>query len=328
MVQNDDIPARAALVIQSLLCHASEDDRGLNIMNVIHMMAGIAVETALLFEKPDEALQVCLQDVCSAVASDPELGDLDMQTLPPAHTIDAETEKGRRAARILFEDCLHCEYAFQTMITDIFAHMILRFEPDDYHGAQTRAETLRLLIETSLRCMAFEVSAQELCDLVIDTKIGLDGWRVQDCVAGLSALSGVRLGLSTNPDFCMIFDGADIPTHLDDLSYVMTAEAVRLGVPAGSSWRFGLPANDMPADPPYELIEALEPLCTGFFNVINLECEYDQAVGLAKAAGRMLAVAAAGKDPDIEPAIAKPLAMSAFTESYKSVCSDISAMVN
>lgn len=164
--------------------------------------------------------------------------------------------------------------------------------------------------------------------MVIDSKIGLKGWKIHDCVAGLSALSGVRLGLATNPDFCMTFKGADIPTHLDDLSAVMTSEAVRLGVPAGSGWRFGLPANDRPIDPPYQLIEALEPLCTSFFTCIRLECEYDQAVGLAKAAGRMLAVASAGKDPDIEPAIAKPLAMEAFTESYKSVCMDMTAMVN
>ena len=81
-------------------------------------------------------------------------------------------------------------------------------------------------------------------------------------------------------------------------------------------------------DAPYALIESLEPLCTEFFQTVQLHCEYDQAVGLAKAAGRMLAVAAAGSEPDIEPAIAKPLAMAAFTESYKSVCMDMHAAVN
>lgn len=328
MLNQDEPSARAARVMQGLLNHATDNNRGLDVMLMVQMMAGIMVETALLFESPDEALNTCLQKLSVELACDPDLGELDMDCLPPAHVIDAQTEKGRKGARMLFEECLECDYAFQILITDVFATMIVAFENGAYGPAQSRGETLRLLIECSLRCMAFEISAQELCDLVIDSKIGIDGWRIPDCIVGLSALSGVRLGFATNPDFCMTFKGADIPTHLDDLSHVMTAEAVRLGVPAGGSWRFGLPANDTPLDPPYELIAALEPLCTAFFNVINLQCEYDQAVGLAKAAGRMLAVAAAGKDPDIEPAIAKPLAMAAFTESYKSVCMDIQAVVN
>jgi hypothetical protein len=292
-------------------------------MQMVQFVSGILVETALLFEKPDEAMNASLQALCKSLKCDPLLGDMDLHTLPPAHVIDAETEKGRFAARELFEECLECEYAFHAMMIDMIHTVVTAWEDPDHGVGQERSETLRLIIECSLRAMAFEIAAQELCDLVIDDKIGLKGWTISDCVAGLSAIAGVRLGLSTNPEFCMTFKGADIPTHLDDLSYVMTAEAVRLGVPAGGDWRFGLPANDTPLDPPHELIENLEPLCTAFFDAINLMCEYDQAVGAAKAAGRMLAVAAAGRKPEVEPAIAKPLAMAAITESYKSVCMDV-----
>ena len=56
-----------------------------------------------------------------------------------------------------------------------------------------------------------------------------------------------------------------------------------------------------------------------FFRVISLEPLVDQAVACAKAAGRMLAVASAGEVPDLEPVIAKPLAMAAMTETYKVV---------
>ena len=41
---------------------------------------------------------------------------------------------------------------------------------------QPRGETLRLFIECSTRCMAYEIAAQELCDVVIETKIGGEGW--------------------------------------------------------------------------------------------------------------------------------------------------------
>ena len=102
----------------------------------------------------------------------------------------------------------------------------------------------------------------------------------------------------------------------------MTKEAVRLGVPAGSDWRFGLAANDMPVNAPVELIRGMEPYCDSFFNAIKLIHPFEQSVACAKAAGRMVAVASGGELPEIEPAIAKPLAMSAMTESYKFVCLD------
>jgi hypothetical protein len=78
---------------------------------------------------------------------------------------------------------------------------------------------------------------------------------------------------------------------------------------------------------PYELIYNLEPDCRELFRVINMNDLMDKAVCCAKAAGRMLAVAAGGENPDIEPVIAKPLAMAALTETYKTICADHMAMV-
>ena len=91
------------------------------------------------------------------------------------------------------------------------------------------------------------------------------------------------------------------------------------GVPAGSDWRFGLAANDSPPSAPFDLIFNLWPACRDFFRAINLEALDDQAVACAKAAGRMLAVAAGGAAPGLEPVIAKPLAMAALTETYRAV---------
>ena len=100
----------------------------------------------------------------------------------------------------------------------------------------------------------------------------------------------------------------------------MTQEAIRLGIPAGTDWRFGLAANDTPCSAPYELIAGLEPACHEFFRMIGLNDMVDQAVACAKASGRMLALAAGGERPELEPVIAKPLAMAALTETYRTVC--------
>jgi len=185
---------------------------------------------------------------------------------------------------------------------------------------QSREETFRLLIETTMCGMAFEISAQELCDIVIDKKVAQEGWTLGDCIASLSALAGRRLAISLNSDSSSVFSNSSPLDNLDGIVYVMTKEAVRLGVPAGSDWRFGLAANDAPVNAPIELIQAMEPYCSGFFEAIGLYGPYEQAVACAKAAGRMLAVASGGHTPEIEPAIAKPLAMAAITESYKSIC--------
>jgi hypothetical protein len=76
----------------------------------------------------------------------------------------------------------------------------------------------------------------------------------------------------------------------------------------------------VPVNAPLDLIFAIEPYCQTFFDTIGMRNQYEQSVSCAKAAGRMLAVAAGGEIPEMEPAIAKPLAMAAITETYKSVC--------
>ena len=292
------------------------NDGSIDQMRVVQYMAGVLVETYLVFETPDQALNGGFAKLCGLLNAEPVLGDLALNSLPPAHVIDAETEKGREIARDVFEDNMDCAFEFHALMLTVMHDMIVSWETDGV----SRGETLRLLIECALRCMAFEIAAQELCDVMIDVNIARDGWRIGECVSGLSAIAGSRLACSLNTEYRTVFKGSDLPFHLDQLSTVMTAEAVRLGVPAGSDWRFGLPANDVPVDAPYELTLALDPVCESFFETIHLVCEYDQAVATAKAAGRMLAVAAGGECPELEPAIAKPMAMAAITESYKSVC--------
>ena len=187
---------------------------------------------------------------------------------------------------------------------------------------QERSEVFRVFIECAGRCLAYELAAQELCDLVIDDKIGKEGWSIGESITGLSAVSGRRIALlhqgHGNPDF----DALSLPAQLEKMSYVMTQEAIRLGLPAGSDWRFGLAANDYHTSAPYELIVSLEPQLWGLFEALSLYNFGDQAVCCAKAAGRMLAVAAGGQVPELEPVIAKPLAMAAMMDTYKTVCQE------
>ena len=311
-------PDMGARLYSGLIALASEPGRGTNVMRLIQHMAGVLVETYLVFDTPEQSMQASFQKLAKLLTVAPVAGPLGRAALPPGHVMDYETEKGREAARQFFVGWLDCAHGFHDLFLTILHNLMVTWEEDGL----PRAESFRLLVECTMRAMTYEVAAQELCDLVIEKKIAQDRWSLADCVAALSAVAGHRLALSLQADVCHVFKGADLPENLDKIVYVMTQEAVRLGVPAGTDWRFGLAANDMPVNPPVDLIGAVEPYCLGFFRAVGVSSQYDQAVCCAKAAGRMLAVAAGGETPEMEPAIAKPLAMMAITETYKSVCMD------
>lgn len=309
-------PDMAARLYSGLIHMATDGDRGTDAMKLIQHIAGVLVETYMVFDSPDVAMESSMKQMSELLGCEPLSGIITRNALPPAHVIDHETERGRMAARMFFEEWLDCEYEFHSLILVIVHNIFMSWEEE---GLQ-RGEAFRLLVECVKRCLAYEISAQELCDIVIEAKIAQEGWTLGDCVASLSAVAGRCAALSISSETHPFFDNASLPDSLDHVVYVMTQEAIRLGVPPGSNWRLGLAANDIPLNPPVDLILGIQPYTAEFFEIIGLHDKYAQSVGCAKAAGRMIAVAAGGEVPEMEPAIAKPLAMSAMTETYKSVC--------
>ena len=311
---NADVAIRIHNSIKAL---AEEPEIGTDAMKVLMLYAGMLVECAFLFDNCEDALEGTFDKLTTLLGCDPYLGDLGVNALPPSAIIDFDTEQGRAITREFFEEWPDCPYEFQEMVLFLIQQSLARWEM----FGQPRCETLRILIEATYKAMSFELAAQELCDAVIEQKIGTSKWKLTDSVAGLAGTSGFKLAQShEGRNQCCWFRGADLPDLLDQTAYVMTQEAVRHGLCSTTDWRFGIPANDTPANPPIALIRDIEPLCKGFFEAIEMNDLNDQSVACAKAAGRMLAIAAGGKKPELEPAIAKPLAMSAITESYKSVC--------
>jgi len=301
---------------ESLLSHAALAGEEIDGMRMIHLLSGVLIETLLLFDDPDEGLMATFSRLERLLECVPSVGDLSPDALPPGWIIDAEVEQGRALARKLFEDWLDCAWEFHDLLVFVIHHLLLRLD----EAGQPRAETMRLFVEIASRALAYEIAAQELCDVVIETKIGNEGWSLSESVAGLSAVAGRCLALSQNA--CELFSAPRLPDKLDHIAHVLTQEAIRLGIPAGSDWRFGLAANDGPVTAPFDLIFSLWPVCRQFLSLIHINHPVDQAVACAKAAGRMLAVAAGGEMPELEPIIAKPLAMSALTDTYKTVCRD------
>lgn len=315
-----DVAIRIHAAIQAL---SEEPDMGTDSMKVLTLYAGMLVECAFLFDNGDEALEGAFSRLADLLECEPYAGTLGERVLPPSAIIDFDTEQGRSLTREFFQDWDSCAYEFQDLVLTLIQQCFARWEM----FGQRRSESFRLLVETAYRAMAYELAAQELCDVVIEKKIGASHWKLADSVAALAGTSGFKLAQShEGRNQCCWFRGSDLPDVLDQTAYVMTQEAVRHGLCASTDWRFGIPANDTPANPPTALIREMEPLAAGFFNAIEMYDLNDQSVACAKAAGRLLAIASGGKKPELEPAIAKPLAMSAITESYKSVCVEYAFM--
>jgi hypothetical protein len=307
-------PILAKTLYAQLLRLSVASSRENDAMKMLLLLSGIIVETSLVFDNPDQAAQASLEKLGALLQTRPNGGKLGYKALPPSTMIDQEIEKGRALGRQLFEDWMDCTFEFQHHFLKITHDIMLTWEQEGHR----RADMLRLMSECVYRGLAYEISAQELCDFVVERKASTIQWSLNDSIAALSAVAGHKLTQSSNA--CQIFGQTEFIEDLDQLVCIMTQEAVRLGVPAGSDWRFGLAANDVPVTAPYELIDILSPICDSFFASINMDSAEDQAVACAKAAGRMLAVTSGGEMPEIEPAIAKPLALAAITDTYKSVC--------
>lgn len=315
-----DVALRIHHAIHAL---SADEDRGHDAMKSLILLSGMYVESAFLFDNCEEALQGMFVKLSEELNCEPLGGVMDYDAMPPSSIIDFDAEMGRAMAREFFEEWLDCAYEFNEMLMFLTQQMFMQWEA----VGQSRAESFRLLVEGTYRAMSYELAAQELCDVVIEKKIGVNGWNMADSISGLAGLAGRKLSLSHGGrDQCCWFRGSDLPDLLDQTAYVMTQEAVRLGIPSGTDWRFGLPANDAPANAPTLLVNSVEKICEGFFQAIELFDYHDQAVCASKAAGRMLAVACGGERPDLEPAIAKPLAMAALTESYKNTCVEYAAV--
>lgn len=287
------------------------DSKPPKIMDYILMLSGFYVEACFLFEKPDETMQAGFSKISDILRTQPYDQSIASWVLPHARNTDQFSEKGRALSRFVLDEWQECEFSYFDFVLWVLQSYLTAWENEDI----PREESLRMFSELSIRCMAYEIAAQELCDLVIETKIATNDWSLADGVCGLSAYAGHSFAqCDDNATYC-VFEEPD--EQFDTIISVMTQEASRMGVPAGSSWHLGLAANDCPLDPPVELIEDIKPMCDSFFKALSMMGAEEQAVSCAKAAGRMLAVVASGDTPDMPHDIAKPLAMAALTESYR-----------
>ncbi len=286
-----------------------EPGKGIDTMRMVQIYSGMVCELLLEYELPGEMMASFMGDMAKALRLEDGEIVIEEMAFPPIYVLDKEIEFGRSFAReITFDNWDDVHDGLKTL-SNLIVHDFNLWE----EVTLDKKESYALFHECLRFALAFEFAAQDICDMLIEEKIGKESWSLGDCISGFSAIAGYQAGLGQKrkPPH------RDPISEIDEIIFILTQEATRLGVPGGKDWRAGLAANDMPINPPMELIDGALPLCMKYAAFIDVSCDMHIAALVAKACGRMIAVAAGGDFPEIEPAIAKPLAMMALTESHR-----------
>lgn len=288
---------------------------GLDILRLVRGGAGALCELSLdAVMDPAAYWQVFMDglwDDCNLDAADrqvaQERGDMMFRESNPSIT-DREIEAGRLLIRsIQMTDGVPAEILLAPL-RNLLSQLVLSAAVTSVDRA-----ALMLYIEREAQnALSYELATQELCDMLIETKIAEHQWSLGDAICALAGAAAQRLAMKRA---AMNWRWEDSYQMIAD---VMMREAISLGVPSATGWEFGMAANDSRPNPPTALIQAVETSCIVFLDLVGVASFETQAIVLAKSAGRLLALAATGEEPEIEAHIAKPLACHAVAETLRS----------
>jgi len=284
-------------------CDLCQEGPSINLLRLVNLWGGALAECLLDYETPEGAAEDCLLEIGITMDTDAWVAP----ALRSASACEQDIELGRTLSRLYLGDGLEWSLNARNALTEV-GRGIRNLAGADEACDALMAESLR----TAVR---YELGAHGICDRAIDVKIAGQRWTIADCILGLSALAGSHQARLMGD--AGIHNHASLEKALDDLMRVMMEEAIRHGVPEEVSLLHGIPANDMQQSINAELIRSMEPLALTVLEELHMLDRTNQAIALAKAAGRMVAVAAAGESPDIEHVVARPLALVAMMGGFR-----------
>jgi hypothetical protein len=279
--------------VDDILKDAAPKDR---MVRAISIYAGLLTETLVDFDEPDVVMEQAFARISELLKCDPasviDEGDL----MPIAWVLDYDSELGRHMARGVAKklprglDDVH-EIAIALILNDS-----PRWETEGF----PKDVTLRLLVETVILCLTYEMATQDFCDLLIEDYI-TDGNSAADAVFGLGVVMGTY--------FSEARDHYVLPPDAEEkITEVMVRESRRHGTPGHRNWQALAAANDAAYPDIMKYINGLGPDIDEFFEMIGLNDPLAEAVSVAKALGRMVAVTSVEDVGQIHPSIAKSLA--------------------
>ncbi len=275
------------------------------VIRMLCVYAGMITETLIEFEEPDVVMEQAFHRIADLLRTDPDDGEVVDALMPPPYKVDHDTELGRQLGRAIAKkmpkglDDIH-EIAIALIIDDFTAW--------EKHG-YPRHRTLRLLIESVILSLTFEMATQDFCDLLIEEFIA-DGNTPAQGVLALSAVAGTYFRDAKEQSELK-------PEAEKEFTNVMIRESLRHGTPGMKDWNVLAAANDTDGMDIPEYVKHLKPEIEEFFVLIGLEDPLAKACAVAKSVGRMVAVITVEDVGQIHPSIAKSLAKTGMILGQK-----------
>jgi len=228
-------------------------------------------------------------------------GDYDVRSF----VLDKDTELGRSLVRAHLDDAPETSFL---MLRNIRASLLSALKDRDVFWDR--------LHDMALATLVSEQVIHHLCDQVIDVCIGGEAWTLGDCVQAMGALSGQYHAKVIELENLGMSKPAVIEHDFDYMVNTTLNEAMRLGMPDHAGLYTMLAANDVQSYIPYHKSDAIDAIVQPLFRVFSVYDSDLRSMMIAKATGRMMAVAAAGDNPDMDVCVVTPLALSSMQGSY------------
>jgi hypothetical protein len=292
------------------------------------MLAGLLSECLMDCEDPFQELR-CLRNAHVTPILSTSLHEDEMSVPYVAiDDMDKIIELGRSLARLYLDDQEDSARVLCGSVIEVMNGCAYLWNDDASHQ-----QMMRFLFSATHIALSLEVIAHLFCDRVIDLKIAQENWSTSDALMAMSGLAGRYYAFASIDEEDRLLSEQDLQDeesstapHYDSallakkstsMLNLISAEAMRMGVLDGSDLLKGIAANDIEYRAYPHLVYGLEPCYAVLADRYEIEGYGLKSLSVAKATGRMIAVACAGQDAEMEHHVARPLAVASFIGNFE-----------
>lgn len=284
-----------AKVIDEILKRtAMRDDETLDIRVFLLLLSGMMTETLIEYEEPDAVMEQSFHRISQLLNVTPVPDNLAKEELSSPSAVEMYAEAGREIARESAERLEGGLGDVHEIVIAIAYNELPLFAEDNQMSVP---ESLRIMIESVIQALVFEMATQEFADVLIEEFID-DGWPITDVLLTLGATCGYYYSLNHSPEDINI---------LDEMVSVMSREAIRNGMTGSQLWRGLDGANDDASNAVSRDVTEFKDVFDEFFEMVGFTDNEARAVAVAKTGGRMAALVSGPGMSIIQPSLAKVL---------------------
>lgn len=296
----------SALSLHKQIVSLSGNDGGsLNDGRLILLYAGSIAECLLEYEDWKEGLNDFFDMNESFETSLDSAQWLESHAVTQSFYRDKDAELGRSVVRSYLDE--NAETSF-LMLRNIKSSLMAIMDDQTNFWRRLHDMTCTVLVTEQI--------VHNLCDQIIDINIGAEGWSLGDCVQAMGTLSGQYYAKSMHIHDFGCSTKAVINHGFDYMVHTIMNEALRLGMDNHAGMYTMLPANDTQPYIPFSKADNIDVIATPLFKIFKVADTNLKSLMIAKATGRMMAVAAAGDAADMDCCVVTPLALTSMQGSY------------